>query len=154
MHLDDLLYRYALTYEETWARELATELKQHNVWVTSTLGEILREESLGKVNYQQHPERKYVFPGMWQTWDPELGHRHPMKDEQRQQYAPVEEKAYAFIKLMQSAKVGLLAGSDSGATNSFSFPGWTLHQELELLVASGLTPMEALQTTTRNPARF
>ena len=112
MHLDDLLYRYALTYEETWARELATELKQHNVWVTSTLGEILREESLGKVNYQQHPERKYVFPGMWQTWDPELGHRHPMKDEQRKQYDLVEEKAYAFIKLMQSAEVGLLAPDD------------------------------------------
>jgi hypothetical protein len=67
MHLDDLLYRYALTYEETWARKLATELNQHHVWLTSTLGEILREESLGKVNYEQHPERKYVFPGMWQT---------------------------------------------------------------------------------------
>jgi imidazolonepropionase-like amidohydrolase len=51
-------------------------------------------------------------------------------------------------------RLGLLAGSDSGASNNYTFPGWTLHRELELLVASGLSPMEALQTATRNPARF
>ena len=66
----------------------------------------------------------------------------------------MDEKASAFVKLMQSSGAGLLAGSDSGASNNFTFPGWTLHRELELLVASGLSPMEALQTATRNPARF
>jgi adenine deaminase len=29
-----------------------------------------------------------------------------------------------------------------------------LHDELELLVSAGLTPMEALEAATRNPARF
>jgi imidazolonepropionase-like amidohydrolase len=29
-----------------------------------------------------------------------------------------------------------------------------LHDELKLLVEAGLTPMEALQTATRNPARY
>jgi imidazolonepropionase-like amidohydrolase len=29
-----------------------------------------------------------------------------------------------------------------------------LHEELSLLVEGGLTPMEALQTATRNPAEF
>jgi imidazolonepropionase-like amidohydrolase len=33
-------------------------------------------------------------------------------------------------------------------------PAFGLHRELELLVASGLTPMEALQCATRNPARY
>ncbi len=33
-------------------------------------------------------------------------------------------------------------------------PGWGLHQELALLRESGLTPMQALQTATRNPARY
>jgi len=55
---------------------------------------------------------------------------------------------------MQSGDVGLLGGSDSGASNNFTFPGWTFHRELELLVDSGLSSMEALQTATRNPARF
>jgi len=66
----------------------------------------------------------------------------------------VHEKTTTLVKLMQSLGVGLLAGSDSGASNDFTFPGWPLHRELELLVESGLSPMEALQTATRNPARF
>jgi imidazolonepropionase-like amidohydrolase len=66
----------------------------------------------------------------------------------------VREKTSTMIKLMQSGGVNLLAGSDSSATNPYTFPGWSLHQELELFVASGLSPMEALQTATRNPARF
>ena len=37
---------------------------------------------------------------------------------------------------------------------SFIFPGFSLHDELELFVASGFTPFEALQTATRNPAAF
>jgi len=59
-----------------------------------------------------------------------------------------------MIKLMHSAGVGLLAGSDCSWSNPYTFPGWSLHQELELLLQSGLSPMEVLQTATRNPARF
>ena len=33
-------------------------------------------------------------------------------------------------------------------------PGFSLQDELVLLVKAGLTPMEALQAATRNPARF
>jgi imidazolonepropionase-like amidohydrolase len=48
--------------------------------------------------------------------------------------------------------VTILAGTDAGAL--FDFPGSDLHSELAHLVAAGLTPMEALQTATRNPATF
>ena len=37
---------------------------------------------------------------------------------------------------------------------SFCFPGFSVHDELALLVEAGLTPMEALQSATRNPARY
>jgi len=33
-------------------------------------------------------------------------------------------------------------------------PGFSLHLELERLVAAGFTPLEALQTATINPAIF
>jgi imidazolonepropionase-like amidohydrolase len=33
-------------------------------------------------------------------------------------------------------------------------PGFSLHDELANFVEAGLTPMEALQTATSNPARF
>jgi hypothetical protein len=54
---------------------------------------------------------------------------------------------------MHRANVGLLAGSDAGPATGLPL-GISLHEELELLVASGLSPMEALQTATRNPALY
>ncbi len=51
-----------------------------------------------------------------------------------------------------AAGVPMLVGTDAGATD-LKF-GSTVHQELELLVGSGLTPSEALQAATVNAARF
>jgi imidazolonepropionase-like amidohydrolase len=47
---------------------------------------------------------------------------------------------------------GLLLGSDS--PQIFNVPGFAIHRELEYLVDAGLTPFEALQTGTANPAEF
>jgi hypothetical protein len=54
---------------------------------------------------------------------------------------------------MHRAGVGLLAGSDAGLATGVP-AGISLHEELELFVQSGLTPLEALQTATRNPAFY
>jgi imidazolonepropionase-like amidohydrolase len=43
-----------------------------------------------------------------------------------------------------------LAGTD--ITIPFTYPGFSLHDELVLLVDAGLTPAQALQTATTNPA--
>ncbi len=59
-------------------------------------------------------------------------------------------KNAAFIPLMQKAGVGLLAGTDLPPNAK----GGTIHDELAALVAAGLTPMQALQTATLQPARF
>jgi hypothetical protein len=57
-----------------------------------------------------------------------------------------------LVGLMFRAGVPLLAGTD--AMNPFCFPGFGLHDELELLVESGLTPLAALQSATLRPAEF
>lgn len=61
-------------------------------------------------------------------------------------------QAKALVRLMRAARVPMLAGTDVG--NPFVIPGWSLHHELELLVAAGLTPLEALRAATLDPARF
>lgn len=58
------------------------------------------------------------------------------------------EKPAAIVLEMQRAGVAILAGSDGGN------PGESLHQELELLVAAGLTPAQALRSATLEPARY
>jgi imidazolonepropionase-like amidohydrolase len=44
--------------------------------------------------------------------------------------------------------VRIIAGTDAGFLNSFNFPGIGLHEELELFVKAGLTPLQALQSAT------
>jgi imidazolonepropionase-like amidohydrolase len=55
-----------------------------------------------------------------------------------------------LILMMQRAGVGLLAGTDlpPNAKNG------TIHDELAYLVDAGLTPIQALETATRNAAKF
>jgi imidazolonepropionase-like amidohydrolase len=57
-----------------------------------------------------------------------------------------------LIQELQAAGAGLLLGSD--APQVMNVPGFSIHQELEYLVQSGLTPLQALQSGTRNVAAF
>jgi imidazolonepropionase-like amidohydrolase len=70
---------------------------------------------------------------------------------------PVRKK-YVQMELdmtlaMFRAGVPFMAGTDTAA-GVHIFPGFSLHDELGLFVRAGLTPMQALQTATLNPARF
>lgn len=58
----------------------------------------------------------------------------------------------ALVALLNRSDVRLLAGTDFAA--SILYPGFSLHDDLALLVEAGLTPMHAIQTATRNPAQM
>ena len=57
-----------------------------------------------------------------------------------------------IILALHEAGAGLLLGSD--APQVWNVPGFSLHRELDALVAAGLTPLEALQTGTIAAATF
>ena len=54
---------------------------------------------------------------------------------------------------MNRAGVPILAGTDTTAGVRV-YPGFSLHEELSLLVKAGLTPMQALQSATSSAAKF
>ncbi|MEW6733672.1 MAG: amidohydrolase family protein, partial [Acidobacteriota bacterium] len=62
------------------------------------------------------------------------------------------EKSRSLVGAIHQAGVKLMAGTD--AIDGYVLPGLSLHQELALMVEAGLTPMEALQTATYNPAKY
>jgi imidazolonepropionase-like amidohydrolase len=59
----------------------------------------------------------------------------------------------AFIKRLHDLGIPFLAGTDAPAGFDL-VPGASLHRELQLFVRAGLTPLQALQTATINPARY
>jgi imidazolonepropionase-like amidohydrolase len=52
---------------------------------------------------------------------------------------------------MHKAGVGFIAGTDTGINGPF--PGFSLHEELQQLVACGLSPMDSLRSATYNAAK-
>jgi imidazolonepropionase-like amidohydrolase len=60
-------------------------------------------------------------------------------------------KSQQFIQAFLEAGGTVIASSD---TTLGAMPGMDLHRELELLVDSGLSPLQALQAATRNPAQL
>ena len=57
-----------------------------------------------------------------------------------------------LIRALHEGGVGMLLGSD--APQVFNVPGFAVHRELQVMVAAGLTPYEALRTATAAPAEF
>lgn len=82
----------------------------------------------------------------WEGWLREEGAR-----EFQALLRPIVPLELANIRLLKEAGVVLLAGTDVGVP--FQVPGFSLHVELERLIAAGLTPLGALQAATLNPAR-
>ncbi len=60
--------------------------------------------------------------------------------------------ANAALRQLKDARVPILAGTDS--PNPGTAHGASMHRELELLVAGGLTPTEALVAATSTPAKI
>jgi imidazolonepropionase-like amidohydrolase len=58
-----------------------------------------------------------------------------------------------LVRKLHRAGAPILAGTDAPAGFDL-VPGASIHRELEWLVAAGLTPLEALQTATINPANY
>jgi imidazolonepropionase-like amidohydrolase len=62
------------------------------------------------------------------------------------------QRRRALVGALHAAGARLLAGTDSGI--DVTVPGPSIHDELLELVASGLSPLEALRTATTAPAEF
>jgi imidazolonepropionase-like amidohydrolase len=68
------------------------------------------------------------------------------------QYPEILETAKKNLKTLVDAGVRYGFGTDTGPVGRF--PGYFEHWELELMVAAGLTPQQAIAGATRNAAEF
>ncbi|MFD1719663.1 amidohydrolase family protein [Georgenia deserti] len=97
----------------------------------------------------------YMVPGTPDAWDFLARHIYCGGGRTAQESARHRELLHwrrATVAAMSEAGVRLLAGTDSVGPGLF--PGFSLHAELEQLVLAGLSPMQALQSATVEPARF
>ena len=140
------------TFSPDKANALFARLARNHTWQCPTLTTLHNIGSLDNPKMRSDPRIKYMPPGSTE-WNPANDLR--FKDwtaEDYELWRRTFRKQTELILPMRRAGVEFLAGMD--VLNPYCFPGFSLHDELELFVQAGLSPMEALQTATLNPARF
>jgi imidazolonepropionase-like amidohydrolase/ketosteroid isomerase-like protein len=153
IEFDKLVLAALQSSSDSRCKGVFAELRKNGSWPVPTLA-VWR--SVGRLNDSQFTSDNRVryFSGEFRDWmTGKLDAR--MKEWSASEFAVRRDIFSAESKLtgeLFRAGVPLLAGTDVG--NAFCFPGFSLHDELALLVESGLTPLAALQAATRNAAIF
>jgi amidohydrolase family protein len=144
------------TYSPEKAARLFATFVRTGTWQVPTLA-LLHGFAYGD-DFVKDPRARYL-PESWRRT------AHPrdksyMRDLTPPQFDALVARIRALLERhkklvgdMHRAGVQFLAGTDASLTNPV-IPGAGLHLELALLVESGLTPYQALETATRNPARY
>ena len=141
------------TFSPEKAAALFARFNRNQTWQCPTLTVLRSAASLDDPNFRNDPRLKYMPPATRTQWDPAKDFRFKNRTAEDFELARlVFKKQLELVGAMRRAGVEFLAGTD--ALNPYCFPGFSLHDELALLVNAGLTPMEALQAATLNPARF
>ncbi len=135
-----------ITHSEKKAAELFARFVKNSTWVCPTLiahnGLLFRDEQ----DLANDPRLKYM-PLSTRYWWKNNVRVAAATGEGRADLKKLCEKQLAIVGAMSDAGVGLLAGTDT------YMPGLDLQDELALFVQAGLSPLEALQTATYNPAK-
>jgi imidazolonepropionase-like amidohydrolase len=133
--------------------EIARLTAKARVWTTPTLTMFKYAFGLGQSDREirsrpewslMPPKHRELYLGAHQRY-----WKNPPSEARRRRYVEVRNQ---LVKAISDAGGKIMAGSDT--PEWFFGYGFTLHRELESLVAAGLTPYQALAAATRNPAEF
>ncbi len=146
------------TYNQQKATDLFRTFVKNGTWQTPTLALLSGFARARDEDFVNDPRRRYLLPAWKEAWDPQktffLRDLAPADhDALNARIRALLARHQELVRDMRSAGVEFLAGTDTNGWNPV-LPGFGLHEELALLVGSGLTPLQALQTATRNPAQY
>lgn len=139
------------TYSDKKAALLFARFVKNGTWQTPTLTRRRARAFADDSRFTNDARLKYIPLSWREEWE-ENRITTNLATEDWVNLKRVLQKHLELVGSMRRAGVELLAGTDSGYP--YCFPGFSLHDELALLIKAGLTPMEALQAATRNPAKY
>jgi hypothetical protein len=141
------------SFRQTRADALYASLVKHGTYLCPTLNVqrwVAYGDDLAKAD---DPRRRYIRPETLVYWQPSM---NMLTKYRTAAYLEYTKRNYAAhlqqIRKEQAAGVQLLTGTD--LTIPYTYPGFTVHDEMKLFVSAGLTPLQALQTATTHPVKY
>jgi hypothetical protein len=141
------------TFDKAKCARLFSDFRTNATWQVPTLVENYRRVSQRLGSPLAVAERlKYIMPADRERWSKLSSEFKGISDEEKDTVQRGWQMSLNLVGSMHRTGVEIMAGTDVG--NPFVYPGFSLHDELALLVKAGMTPMEALQAATLKPAKF
>jgi imidazolonepropionase-like amidohydrolase len=164
-HLEEIVYTTLnpkndddfdhVVFDESKFPGIVREIKNANIYVTPTLNNFaaIVQQATDLDAFLKNPELHYLAP-----WT--LLRFQPSNDRYKNHFGPEKYAVLrnllaiqrTLVKALSDEGVPLMAGTD--ATEVGPTAGFGLHHELQEFVQDGLSPYQALETATVNPARF
>lgn len=152
-HAEELA-KQSQSYSEEDIQKFVKLSKGNGTWLSPTL--IAIESILDQVRSLDSISKlkgfQYIHPLMRSKW---LTSNQYNKDRSPELIVHLEKMIQfnnRLVKAFHDAGIPIIAGTDAGISGVIY--GFSLHDEIELLVRAGLTPQEALVSATRLPATW
>ncbi|TJY33981.1 amidohydrolase [Pontimicrobium aquaticum] len=140
-------------YSYKKAQEFARLAKENSTWLIPNLSNMVAIEQQAKSlqNIENLLGFKYVHPLMQNKWLMSNSY-HGVSDDLIAYYKELIDFHILIVKAFKEAGVPMVAGTDAGISGIVL--GFSLHEELKLLVEAGLKNAEALASATRLGAQW
>lgn len=145
---------YAIeSFDEVAFDSMCAVIAEHEMWMCPTLITNKGTALMLDEDYTNDGRLEYVPNYMTNTWMLDSAERtNPSMIAYVESQKAYYEKSFGLVGKMAERGVKFLAGTDY--PNPWCFPGFSLHDEMALMVEGGMDNLTALQTATLNPALF
>lgn len=142
------------TFSDEDAARFARLAKRNGTWVSPTLVVMrwIASETRSLDEMKANPHLRYMHPLLQSKWVVANRYNRNSSPKLIAYFDNMVEFHRRLVKALKAEGVPLIAGSDAMTSGVVS--GFSLHEELELLVEAGLTNEEALASATRLPATW
>ncbi len=137
------------------ATDLMKTMKDNDAYWTPTLQTLKFEAYAHEQSFLDNENLKYISTSrkkLWWGFDIERNKKRNLSEESNGISTEFYEAAKNQIKKANEIGVPIMTGTD--VTDSYTFAGFSLHDELKELTNCGLTNLEALQSATITPAKY
>ncbi|MFS4467236.1 amidohydrolase family protein [Maribacter sp. 2210JD10-5] len=149
--IHDAQRNYALNNEDAERKALVLKkLADNHVWQVPTLTIMTVASSRFFGSEEWRTSFELLPDSVFTGWNVRLSRY--LKSPKSEAFDTYAKWMFKMIMTLKAADVKMMAGTD--APIFFLTPGHSLHKELELLVQGGLTPLEALDAATLQPAKY
>lgn len=127
---------------------LTRKLANSNTWLCPTLTMVKNYSMLDNPELKNDPRMKYMPKEDLRWWNRGNAYEKSHYDVCRSHF----KLEQGLLGDLEKAGVKIIAGTDF--KNPYCYPGFSLHDELELMVDGGMSVLSVLQSATSNAAKF